>query len=662
MPIDLSPRALSARIDAVRSGWASHNQRVLERNQAYLRAFSPEFDTRLGEHDQWPDAFRQENDDHFRSSYNLTRAVVELWTALEASDFPALRWVEDFIPTAAPSADEQESAARQLIYRAEKQAARQVSTLREQVLMRHCRRAGAARHFYSAALRKNIFGHSWVKTWPDPARKTFRVSSRIDPSTVFPVWSYADDDEGRLDAILVAYRRSAQSVNAQYPGLLPISTDGVSVSEAGYYQPTAVPQSDADRRYVWIEDYWLLDDRWDSTQEPGWRGQPVSSRVINAVRVNGAFPAQAPDGSWMPWGGGDEAPATVYTHAGWRAVPYIPLENEDVRDRLGFSDAGTMLPIQDSVNRFMSQQQDVIAGEARPKFKYRGDADRQIVIGGEDVIPLDPDEDIEQLQVHLDVFPTQVHGQQLADYMSRVTGLPDTVWGRITSAQNSGRALSTAWRAVAARLVPRRLANERAIKMWLSMWLDWMELYGWDSARELYAGNRDFDLEFPNQEPRDFTEITMDAINRLNAGLIDRKGAIEATGEASPDQVIEDIRSDYLDTILYPDKAQAYLLLQKAKQDIAIQAQQAGMQMAALTAQMQGGQPSGGPSTEQAAGAAQQAQSQAQAQRAPVAQESMNQPGPATQQGQAANAIQTGTMVQDGRAMNRFVTRGTLGG
>jgi hypothetical protein len=643
--IDTSPQALSSRIDALSVGRAGRASQVLEQNQAYLRAFSPQFDTRLKEHDQWPDAFRQESGDRYRSSYNVTRAVVELWTSLEASDFPTLRFQERFIPTPSPTMDEAEGAARQMEYRANKIVQRNLATLREQALQRHLRRSDAKQHFYHWTLRKNTFGHSWLKTWPDEANKTFRVSTRIDSSTVFPVWSYADDDRGRLDAVLVAYRRSAQSVNAEYPGFIEMSPDGISVSEAGYYTPTPERRTEADRAFVWVEDYWVLDDRWES--EPGDDGTPVRSRVINATRINGGFPQ---------WNG---LPVTIATYEGWKGLPYIPLANENLRDQTGFSDVATMLPFQDSMNRFMSQQQDVIHGESRPRFKFRGDSNRTIVLGDEDVVSLDPDEDIEQIQVHLDVFPTQVHGQQLADLMSRATGLPDTVWGRITAAQNSGRALATAWRAVAARLVPRTMAADRAIHTWLNLWMDWMELYGWDSAPDLFAGSRDYDLEFPNQEPRDFSEVTLDAINRFNAGLLDHKRTIEATGMTSPDEVIEDVRADYLDTIIHPEKAQAYLLLENAKQDMAIKAQQAGMQQAALLAQMQG--PGGGPSTEQAAGAANQAQTQAAQQAAPTRSEGQNAPAPATQAGQDGNSIKTGTLMQDGKAFNRFVQQGELG-
>jgi hypothetical protein len=646
VPFDTGAHALNARIDALRSGWAGHNLIVRERNFAYLRAFSPDFHSRLGEHDQWPDPYRQEAQTHYRSSYNLTRAVVELWASLEASEFPAIRWQEEFVPSPAPSLDEQEAAMRQMAYRSQKIVARNVSTIREQVLMRHLRRAGAKAKFYQAVLRKDTFGHSWVKTWPDQNLKTFRISTKIDPSTVFPVWSYADDDEGRLDAILVAYRRSAQAVNAEYPGFLAMATDGISASETGYYTPTQDPVTDADRRWVWVEDYWLLDDEWES--EPGASGEPIRSRVINALRINGRFPVARDGGT-----------PTIHAYEGWKAVPYIPFENDNLRDRLGFADVATMLPIQDSINRFMSQQQDVIHGESRPKFKYRGDADRQIVLDEEEVISLDPDEDIEQIAIHLDVFPTQIHGQQLADLMSRATGLPDTVWGRITAAQNSGRALATAWRAVAARLVPRVMSNNRGIHRMLDMWLDWMELYNWSTAKQLYAGNRDYDLEFPNQEPRDFSEVSLDAISRMQAGLLDSKRAIEATGETSPDEVLEDVRADYLDTVLHPEKAQSFILLQKLRQQVEIEAAQAGLQMQAALQQLG---PGPGQSVEQQAGAATQANTQAAQQAAPTRPESANAPLPATQAGQAANAGKTrfGTLVQDGKAMNRVIDEGTV--
>lgn len=644
MALDLSDGALGARIDALRVGFAGHRQSVLTRNRAYLRAFSPKFESRLEEHDQWGDPFLSESQDHYRSSYNVTRAVVELWTALEMSEFPAIRWQESYLPVPAPALDELANEARQQVYRSQKLAARTISTMREQALMQHVRRAKLGRHAYRAVRRKNVYGHSWTKTVPDEARRTFRVFSRIDPSTVYPVYSAWDDE--RLEAILVSTRRSVASVNAQFPGILPMNSDGLTLDrDSSYYQPTSEVKEDSDRAFVWVEDYWVLDESW--SQEVADDGEPLRSRVVNAIRVNGRI-------------------AQTTEYPGWRQVPYVQWQNENERDQLGFSDVGTMLPIQDSINRFLSQQQDVIAGESRPKFKYRGDSERQILLGDEQVVSLDPDEDIEQIAVRLDVFPTQIHGQQILEVLARATGLPDTVWGRITAAQNSGRALATAWRSVAARMVPRTMGNSQSIEHLLVMWCDWLELYGWQSARDLFAGNRDFELDFPNQEPRDFAEVTADVLNRLGGGLLDTSKAMELTGERSPDEMLDRVRADYMDAVLHPEKSQSYLLLQRLKNQIAIEAAQAQQQAAAvaqeqarLAASPPGGAP--GPGTvDQQAGAARQARVQAGQQAAPTRSPDQNQ-GPATQPGQEGNAsTKFGTLVQDGKAFNRIIDSGTI--
>jgi len=646
MAVDTRHEALNARVDSLRVGFAGHQQKVLARNRAYLRAFSPDFDSTLKEHDQWADPLKTSDADHFRSSYNLSRPVVELWTSLEMSEFPAVRWYESFIPTPIPSLDAMENERRQTTYRAQKLVTRQVATIREQMLMGHVRRSKLPVHAYKAVLRKNVYGHSWIKTVPVLGRRTFRVYSSIDNSTIYPVWSGFDEEE--LDAILCSYRRSVQSINREFsnpdgtPFLATNATGIELVPGSMYYQPTSEPLDDANMRYVWYEDYWCVDSDYS---EPVEDGGPIVGRVINVERANGRI-------------------ARVTEYPGWRAVPYVRWENENERDHLGFSDVGTMLPVQDSLNRFMSQQQDVISGESRPKFKFRGDSDAQVTFDDESITYLDLDEDIEQIQVRLDVFPTQIHGQQLADVMSRATGLPDTVWGRITAAQNSGRALATAWRAVAARMVPRTHSNAMSLDRTFGLWLDWMELYGWDHAPELYAGNRDFEFDFPNQEPRDFAEVTLDVINKLGAGIIDSLTAMEKTGERSPDEMDDRVRAEYMDAVRHPEKSQSYLLLQRLKNQIAIEVQQAGLQAATAEAQLAqlAGSPSGGapgPGTvDQQQGAAQQARTQAAQQAQPQLSEGQNQgAAPAN----AGASTKFGTLVQDGKTFNRIIDQGTIG-
>lgn len=641
MALDLSREALNARIDALKGGYMGRSVQVRERNVALLRAFSPEFNTKLQEFDQFPEPLRAEDANHSRSSYNLTRAVVEMWTSLEAEDLPAVRWEQDFLPLI-PSLDPTENERRHAVYRGQRLVSQTISTMREQALNRHLRRAQLGVTFYNATLRKNVYGSSWSKVWPDYQTRKFRAIHRIDPSTVFPV--YSAFDANRLDGILVAYRRSAQSINAEFPGALTMSRDGLTIEQGDYYIPTQQPITDSDRMFAWIEDYWVYDGAYEQTTNE----DPVRGLVLNCQRVNGKIVA-------------------VASYPGWTRIPYFLHENDNLRDYTGFSDAGSMLPINDSINRFMSQQADVIAGESRPKFKYRGPdgASGSIVLTDEGMIHLDENEDVEQLKVSVDLYPTQLHGTQLMDLLTRVTGLNDTVWGRLAANSNSGRALATAWRSVAARMVPRTMGNSRTLKEIEDFMLDCMELYNWDNARELFNGNRDYDFDWPNKEPRDFLEVTQNALNLVQGGLKSAIQGMEMVGDPSPDQTLEDVRADYTDTVLHPEKAQSYMLLQNLEQDMALKAQQAGMQaqaaqaqLAQLAAQPPGGAPSGATPTNVQAGAATQARAQAAAQAAPTA--APGAPVPATQAGQAGNATKTtvGTLVQDGgAAQNRIITQ-----
>ena len=624
---------LDLRIDALRTSWTGYQSGLRTRYRRYLDAFSPPFELRIngGEHDQWADGFAQEDEGRTRSSFNLIRAGVDLWTSLEASEFPTLRFGEDYIPTPPPVRDEEEDGRRQETYRAMKLVRRQFASMREQAVLRHIKRAKLRRHWWTLTRKKNIYGQAWIRVLPDLTRRSFRVTAALDAATVFPVWRYADDRE--LDAILVATRRSARACAAEYPGSVELARDGITAVSEGYYNPTRDRNTEKDRAWVWVEDYWMVDP--DYVELGEYEGRPfrAESRVVNATRINGKL-------------------VKVNTYIGWRRVPYFRLVNEDEREE-GFSDVGTMLPVQDGLNRMLSQQQDVIFAESRPRFKYRGDADRKIVLNADEVVSLDPDEDIDQIQVSLDVFPTQTHGQQLLAIFQRITGLPAVVWGEIQAAQNSGRALATAWRATAARMVPRINGAAATLDEITLFMLDTMELYDWDDAREMFGGTRDFEWSFPNKEPRDFLEVTTAAINKLNAGLTDLSGAMDEIGVQSPDEMIERVRAEYMDMILHPEKGQSMLMLRRLENQIEIEMQQAGMAALQAAAQL-----APGPTPDQEAGAVAQQRTAAAQRAAPTATEAQN--APATQAGQPANAARTqlGTLVQDGGpAMNRIVTR-----
>jgi hypothetical protein len=132
------------------------------------------------------------------------------------------------------------------------------------------------------------------------------------------------------------------------------------------------------------------------------------------------------------------------------------------------------------------------------------------------------------------------------------------------------------------------------------------------------------------------------------------------------------VRTEYMDPVRHPEKAQGFLLLQRLKNQIAIEAQQAGLQAAAAEAQIaqlratpSGGAPGAGTADHQM-GAANQARTQAAQQAAPQLGPGQNQGGPATQPGAAANpannSTKVGTLVQDGKTFNRIIDQGTIAG
>lgn len=658
----LDHHLLNLRIDASRTGYTTYSANVKEREQAYLRVVSPPFRQMLqangksyllGEHDQWPEGLAEDDVQHTRSSFNVARAVPEIWASLEAGrEFPKVRFNEaGLLPPVPNLFDQEEAARREQVYVAEKLTERAKTSLREQVLATYIRQAKLGTHYYRTILHKNRSGHAWMRVIPvvkivDGKAQTgghgsFSVQSRIDNSIVYPIWSDALEGSD-LDSILVVSRRSAWRVAAEYPFALDgtetvrLEKDGLTALSTSLYLPTDYPKDESGYRNVWVEDYWVV-DRAFSTETQG--GEPITGRVINALRVNGKL-------------------VRVTEYPGWTSVPYFHVQNDNGRDRLGHSDAGTMQPFQDGYNRLLSEQQDVIHGGSRPKHVYKSESGGDVQLDDEGVIHLLPDEELAQLQTTINIYPTQIQFAILKELQDRATGLNPTAWGEIPRVA-SGRAMAAAAKATGGRLVPRLVDDEEFIVKVLSFILDCMELYGWDAADQLYAGNRDFEIDFPNQDPRDPSEITLDVINRLNAKLIDFATAMEELGVSSPDEMLEKVRRDLGDPILHPEAAQAAAMLQRLIQSMQLE-QQKAQQEALMAAQAGAGQGQPGTNVNAQQGQVNAQQQQAQAQGQPTLGPGQN--APASQPGvpnQAQAPADVSTMLQQGKTSNRMIVKGT---
>lgn len=604
-------REIVKRIDETRLAMESEMEDVRMRARTYLNWYSPPYEPRLGTHDAWTDPFLAQDIGLTRANFTISRAVVEIWTALEAAK-PASLWAQpDRVAPPPPSLDQAEHQRNMLVAAAFKKLAAVKSTMRAQTIRDWHRRDDRALKRYLATRRKNLYGFAWQKVWPHPAEKRPVSHTLRNPTTVFPIWS--DAEPGELEAVLVAYQVNVNKANAMYGLGLEVQNGRMAIaSDAGVYKALDDRWYDTAKRMLWVEEYWWREQEYDA------HGFVTSSRVRCVTRVAGQ-------------------PVKIRRYEGWRLLPWVYWENTDERQAFGWSDIANVIDINDEFNRRLSQEGDIIGSYSAPRFQLLNSfAGRDVEMPGPfELISLQDQEKIEQILTRIDTFPTQQHFNILTDLLHRCSGLPPITWGLIANAQTSGRALSASWKATEARLAPKLLRNERSHDDELALDLQYAELYNWRHAKELYDDGdggrfRDFRWEFPPMEPRDFMEVTQNEITKRDAGFTTTLKGIRAIGDEAAEDTFEETQAEALDIFTHPDKVQAFLLAQRAELDNIEFARQLGVNI-------QSGRGGGDINPASVAEAVGLARQSASAAATPV---QGAQPGslPPTQAGAAANA------------------------
>ena len=607
---------LHGRINDCRLAMESEMQIVRQRCQTYLNWYSPPFEPKLGTHDAWVDPFQVSDVGLTRANFPIARAVVDIWTALEASSPPTLWAQPERVPPTPPSFDQGEVLRRRLV----SEAYKEVEGIRAQVRANRIRKGMRDDDFaYKAFLahrKKNLYGFAWQKVWPNRGEKRVVSHTLHNPTTVFPIWS--SREPGELEMVLVAYQMNINKANALFD--LGIQTKGGKVAfapDSGRYREISDRWYDSSRTMVWVEEFWWRDQKFDH------EGNVSESAVACVKRVTDKIVATA-----------------VYPD--WTKLPWVYWENTDERDAFGWSDIAGVIDINDEFNRRLSQEGDIIGMYSAPRFQLLNSfAGRNVEMPGAfELISLQDTERIEQILTRIDTFPTQQHFNILTDLLHRVSGLPPIVWGLISNAQTSGRALSASWKATEARLAPKLMRNQRSYSDYRDLALQYAMVYDWNGARDLYTTGddetfRDFRWEFPPMEPRDFMEVTQNEITKRDAGMTTTLKAIRAMGDEAAEDTYEETLAEALNIFEHPDKVQSFLLAQRAELDNIAYANQLGVELDSGGG-MVGGQSGTAVNPVTIAGAvgmARQAQSQAQA--APPATAG---PAPATQPGAAGNA------------------------
>lgn len=616
-----------ARIDWLREAMMSEMTAVEERARTYLNWYSPRYSPKLGTHDAWTSPITVEHIGLTRANFPIARAVVDIWSSLESAKPAMLRAEPEPLLPPVPSLDQDEQLKNTLYYGQLKKVEQIKASMRAQSIRKWLRRDQFPLKNWTATRRKDLYGFSWVKVWPDLDERRPRSYVVKRPTTVFPQWSNRDPEE--VEQILHVYLMSARKLGQMYPGLFPVRGDGVlDLNASAEYRDLDERYYDQTRTMVWVEECWWIEREYDT------QGKITSSIVHMTKRILHKI-------------------VNHQAHKGWKSVPFVYYENLDERDSYGFSDVASVIDINDEFNRRLSQQGDIIGMYSAPRFQLLGSfSNRKIDMPGPfELIPLSDQERIEQILTRIDTFPAQNHFNILIDLLHRVTGLPPIVWGLIANAQTSGRALTASWKATEARLAPKLLRNEMSLNRWRDMVINYAELYNWQGGKRMFTTSdgepyRDFRWDFPPMEPRDFQEVTVNEITKRDAGGQSTLGMMRAWGDEQAEDTLEEYLAEALNPLLHPDKVTSFYLAQRAQLDNIAFAQQLGQQVGG------GGEPVNTATVAQGVGDARAAQ---QAQPTP-----MMPPGtqlPPTQAGSGGNAAE----VMPGTAENGVTPPGQGG-
>ena len=612
------------RIDWLREAMMSQMQVVEERARNYLRWYSPPYNPELGTHDAWTTPIKAEQIGLTRANFPISRAVVDIWSSLEAAKPAILRAEPEPLMPPVPSLDQDQQLRDTLFYGQMKKVEQLKASIRGNTLRKWMRRDGFPLKNWISTRRKDLYGFSWVKVWPDMDERRPKSYVVKRPTTVYPAWSNRDPDH--VEAILHVYLESGHSLNEKYPGIFPMRHGVLDLNASAEYRDLDDRYYNDTRTMAWVEECWWIERKYGANDQVVESKVHMVKRVLHKIVKHQVFD-------------------------GWKQVPFVYYENIDERDSYGFSDIAPVIDINDEFNRRLSQQGDIIGMYSAPRFQLLNSfSTKQVNMPGPfELIPLQDQERIEQILARIDTFPAQNHFAILTDLLHRVTGLPPIVWGLIANAQTSGRALTASWKATEARLAPKLLRNEISLDRWRDIVINYAEVYGWQGGERMFLDRhgepyRDFRWDFPPMEPRDFQEVTVNEITKRDAGGQSTLGMMRAWGDEQAEDTLEEYLAEALNPFLHPDKVTQFYLAERAKLDNIAYAQQLGQQV-------QG--PVNTATVAQAAGAARQAGNSAPTPVMP--------PGtqiPPTQPGQQGNAA----VAQPGTEQNGAAPLGGKGG
>lgn len=602
-------RELVARAEARRLALMGDNQALRDRYEEIMRWVNPPWDAVSRRVDPRFDQLLTEREGRPKIHTDLVNPVVDRWAVLQMGAAPIFRVKPPFVEAPVENPDKPEDALRdRKLFDIDRAIAQSISTRMENQTAEWSEHANLHRTLLWAAWAKEAFGKAIIRTGWDGEDGTPFAELMENPSQVYYGWNRRYGRR-KLAWVCVVEEIAASEANRRFGLGLPLDDTGALdvATWTGTMDQGELDQRDeqnaANQQFLTVMEYHELVQRDGATK--ALYAMIVAGRVVEG-------PYEYP----------------------WKRLPFHVFENQHVPTyQHGRSGAEAMISLNSAYDDLLTRQHEVIEFESGPRFKgvglkNRGDID---IPAPFELLPLDVDEDVAQIQVSVDFFPSELHANQLYEATHRSTGLTPIAWGMSPNAQTSGRAMSAEWRAVELPMTGKLINMGPEIRGIYECWWDYAEAYH-PPARKLSSSEglgitkyRRFEVIWVPLDIRDKTEKTLDIIQRYEADLLDPETAIEESGYQNVDEIIAKIRSYMLDAVWNPLRRQQYLTLQQL--ELAIRMQQLEVDQAeGQVAQSGAGAGAGATPEELAAQGTNAAGQAAQGPGGPVT-EAQNQPG-----------------------------------
>ena len=623
--ISQEDREILSRIEMRRIALQSDNAQLRLRYEEILRWINPPWDPFSRRIDPRPEAATAQRAGEPKIHVDLVGQAVERWSALEMGAAPECRVVPKYVPPPDPSeTDPTLVIENRKLYDIDRAIEQTRSTQMENITSEWMEEIAFHRTMYWTAWSKAAFGKAIIRDGWDAIEGVPTCELLENPSQVYYAWTKRYGRR-KLGWLMVVDQMLPEEANFRYGLNIPIDAYGLvdqsswtGVGDTSTEIDARPEQQESVNRYIFVEEYWELHRGGHPAQVIDEYGEPIDSwnseeQVLSVFAVAG----RVVEKTWHPF----------------KSLPFHVFEDAHVLTfNHGRSMAERLIPINAAYDDMLDRQQQVIDFAAGPRYKglnMGSSGDEIDMPDAFELLPLREGEDIAQIDMRVDFFPTQIHAEELREAKYHSTGLTPIAWGMSPNAQTSGRALSAEWRAVELPLHGKIINAAPEIR---DIWINW-----WDYAerakpeyREIAKGWRRFEAVFEPLDIRDSTERTLDVIQRLQANILDPELAMEQTGIHNTDEVMARIRAYLLDPVYNPLRYQQYLILQQLE----IQIRQAALELMMQEAQLGvgGGElaPGGPAGTAGVAALAAQGQNAAgQAAQGPAGPvtEAQNQPG-----------------------------------